>query len=50
MIGTERNALMDAPLTPGTPMWRRHVDGQSREELVDNLQRAERPSSRRRGD
>ncbi|KAA9135974.1 NADPH-dependent F420 reductase [Microbacterium caowuchunii] len=28
---------------PGTPMWRHHVDGQSREELIRNLQRAERP-------
>ena len=27
---------------PGTPMWRHHVDGQSREELIHNLQRAER--------
>ena len=27
---------------PGTPMWRHAVDGQSREELVRNLRRAER--------
>jgi len=27
---------------PGTPMWRHHVDGQSREQLVDNLRRAQR--------
>ena len=31
--------------TPGTPMWRHHVDGQSREELIRNLQRAERAIS-----
>ena len=30
---------------PGTPMWRRHVDGQSQEELIRNLQRAERSLS-----
>jgi predicted dinucleotide-binding enzyme len=30
---------------PGTPMWRHHVDGQSREELIRNLQRAERTVS-----
>lgn len=30
---------------PGTPMWRHHVDGQSREELIRNLQRAERSLS-----
>ena len=28
---------------PGTPMWRHSVDGQSREELIRNLQRAQRP-------
>lgn len=27
---------------PGTPMWHHHVDGQSREELIRNLQLAER--------
>ncbi|WP_369068460.1 NADPH-dependent F420 reductase [Kineococcus terrestris] len=27
---------------PGTPAWRHHVDGQSREELVENLRRAQR--------
>jgi 8-hydroxy-5-deazaflavin:NADPH oxidoreductase len=27
---------------PGTPMWRHHVDGQSAEELIRNLQRARR--------
>ena len=27
---------------PGTPMWRHHVDGQSRAELVGNLRRARR--------
>ena len=27
---------------PGTPMWRHSVDGQSREQLVRNIQRAER--------
>ncbi|MCZ2826924.1 MULTISPECIES: hypothetical protein [unclassified Modestobacter] len=26
----------------GTPMWRHHVDGQSREELVQDLRRADR--------
>ena len=30
---------------PGTPMWRRHADGQSREELVRDLARAERTTS-----
>jgi hypothetical protein len=29
---------------PGTPMWRHHVDGQSREELICNLRRAQRIS------
>ncbi|MGC0274857.1 NADPH-dependent F420 reductase [Pseudactinotalea sp. Z1739] len=35
--------------TPGTPMWQASFDGQSREELIRNLQRAERtrPSSSR---
>jgi len=28
--------------TPGTPMWQHSVDGQSREELIANLRRAER--------
>ncbi|MGN9813639.1 NADPH-dependent F420 reductase [Micromonospora sp. BQ11] len=28
--------------TPGTPMWRHHVDGQSRQQLIDNLRRAQR--------
>ncbi|MBJ2122598.1 NAD(P)-binding domain-containing protein [Arthrobacter sp. MSA 4-2] len=28
---------------PGTPMWSHHVDGQSREELIRNLQLARRP-------
>jgi predicted dinucleotide-binding enzyme len=27
---------------PGTPMWRHHVDGQSREELISNLRLAQR--------
>ncbi|WP_127783473.1 NAD(P)-binding domain-containing protein [Rhodococcus sp. X156] len=42
------DAVDNSPLSeswrsaPGTPMWRHHVDGQSREELVRNLQRAER--------
>lgn len=31
--------------TPGTPMWRHHVDGQSREELVRNLERARRTTT-----
>lgn len=29
---------------PGTPMWRHHVHGQSRGELIRNLQRADRSS------
>ncbi len=29
-------------IAPGTPMWRHIVDGQSREELIHNLQRAQR--------
>ena len=32
---------------PGTPMWRHSVDGQSREQLMHNLQRAERPAPQR---
>jgi predicted dinucleotide-binding enzyme len=42
------DAVDNSPLSeswrsaPGTPMWRHHVDGQSREELIRNLQRAER--------
>ncbi|SDE56371.1 NADPH-dependent F420 reductase [Auraticoccus monumenti] len=42
------DAVDNSPLSeswrsgPGTPMWPHHVDGQSREELVRNLQRAER--------
>ncbi len=28
--------------TPGTPMWRHHVHGQSRQQLIDNLRRAQR--------
>ena len=31
--------------TPGTPMWRHHVDGQSRDDLIRNLQRAQRSTS-----
>ncbi|AWB91536.1 NADPH-dependent F420 reductase [Aeromicrobium chenweiae] len=43
------DAVDNSPLSeswrsaPGTPMWRHHVDGQSREELIRNLRRAERP-------
>ncbi|MGK5680260.1 NADPH-dependent F420 reductase [Actinoplanes sp. URMC 104] len=43
------DAVDNSPLSeswrsaPGTPMWRHHVDGQSREELISNLQRAQRP-------
>lgn len=42
------DAVDNSPLSeswrssPGTPMWRHHVDGQSREELIRNLQRAQR--------
>lgn len=42
------DAVDNSPLSeswrsaPGTPMWRHHVDGQSREELISNLQRAQR--------
>jgi 8-hydroxy-5-deazaflavin:NADPH oxidoreductase len=42
------DAVDNSPLSeswrssPGTPMWRHHVDGQSREELVRNLGRAQR--------
>ena len=42
------DAVDNSPLSgswrsnPGTPMWRHHVDGQSREELTSNLQRAQR--------
>ncbi len=42
------DAVDNSPLSeswrsaPGTPMWRHHVDGQSREELINNLQRARR--------
>lgn len=42
------DAVDNSPLSeswrsaPGTPMWRHHVDGQSREELIRNLRRAER--------
>ena len=42
------DAVDNSPLSeswrsdPGTPMWRHHVDGQSREELVHNLRRAKR--------
>ncbi|QCB93686.1 NADPH-dependent F420 reductase [Cellulomonas shaoxiangyii] len=42
------DAVDNSPLSeswrsaPGTPMWRHHVDGQTREELVENLRRAER--------
>lgn len=42
------DAVDNSPLSeswrsaPGTPMWRHHVDGQSREELVRNLRAAER--------
>jgi len=44
------DAVDNSPLSeswrsaPGTPMWRHHVDGQSREELISNLQRAQRVS------
>lgn len=43
------DAVDDGPLSeswrsaPGTPMWRHHVDGQSRAELVRNLRAARRP-------
>lgn len=42
------DAVDNSPLSeswrsaPGTPMWRHHVDGQSREDLIRNLQRAQR--------
>ncbi|WP_250002412.1 NADPH-dependent F420 reductase [Actinoplanes sp. M2I2] len=42
------DAVDNSPLSeswrsgPGTPMWRHHVDGQSREELISNLRRAQR--------
>jgi predicted dinucleotide-binding enzyme len=42
------DAVDNSPLSeswrsaPGTPMWRHHVDGQSREELIRNLRRARR--------
>lgn len=42
------DAVANSPLReawrsePGTPMWRHHVDGQSREELIRNLQLAQR--------
>ncbi|MDK1361137.1 NAD(P)-binding domain-containing protein [Arthrobacter sp. zg-Y1219] len=42
------DAVDNSPLSeswrsaPGTPMWRHHVDGQSREELIRNLQLARR--------
>jgi predicted dinucleotide-binding enzyme len=42
------DAVDNSPLSeswrsaPGTPMWRHHVDGQSREQLVRNLQLAHR--------
>ncbi|MCZ2814453.1 NAD(P)-binding domain-containing protein [Modestobacter sp. VKM Ac-2979] len=42
------DAVDNSPLSeswrsaPGTPMWRHHVDGQSREELIRNLGRADR--------
>ncbi len=45
------DAVDNSPLSeswrsaPGTPMWRHHVDGQSREELIHNLRRAERTIS-----
>jgi len=43
------DAVDNSPLSeswrsaPGTPMWHHHVDGQSRAELIGNLQRAQRP-------
>ncbi len=45
------DAVDNSPLSeswrsgPGTPVWRQGVDGQSREELIRNLQRAQRPVS-----
>ncbi|WP_164702739.1 NADPH-dependent F420 reductase [Modestobacter sp. KNN46-3] len=42
------DAVDNSPLSgswrsaPGTPMWRHHVDGQSREELIQDLRRADR--------
>jgi len=45
------DAVDNSPLSeswrsaPGTPMWRHHVDGQSREQLIFNLQRAEKEVS-----
>jgi 8-hydroxy-5-deazaflavin:NADPH oxidoreductase len=46
------DAVDNSPLSeswrsgPGTPMWQHHVDGQSREQLVRNLLRAERVITR----
>ncbi|MCC9145104.1 MULTISPECIES: NAD(P)-binding domain-containing protein [unclassified Arthrobacter] len=46
------DAVDNSPLSeswrsaPGTPMWRHHVDGQSRAELIHNLQLAQRIESR----
>jgi predicted dinucleotide-binding enzyme len=45
------DAVDNSPLSeswrsaPGTPMWRHHVDGQSREELLDDRRRAERTTT-----
>lgn len=42
------DAVDNSPLSeswrsgPGTPMWNHHVDGQSREQLISNLRRAQR--------
>jgi predicted dinucleotide-binding enzyme len=44
------DAVDNSPLSeswrsaPGTPMWRHHVDGQGREQLIADLRRAERPA------
>lgn len=45
------DAVDNSPLSeswrsaPGTPMWRRSIDGQSREELIRNLERAAHPGA-----
>ena len=60
-VGARLVTLDGAPAVPRAPswrrrrldrghMWRHHVDGQSHEELVDNLQRAERPAVHPPGD
>ncbi|WP_127481081.1 NADPH-dependent F420 reductase [Nocardioides pantholopis] len=50
------DAVDNSPLSeswrsaPGTPMWRHHVDGQSRDELIRNLGRARRPGDVEHGE